>query len=852
MKQTNSRKVLSRSALIIALIMLFCAVCGSLVGVSFNAVTVAEAVVSEIDSYYSSLNENLTGTSFRSQLADLITTTHKHETTYDGLRDVFKTTDADPNKPGNIIWFYTGTSVSFNGSFNSGTNREHVWPKNAGKAFPAESKAGSDAHHLRPANDQLNSTRGSLSFNEVAQTTGNIVKQNGSTSYGNLCYSGGGFFYPGEGYRGATARILMYVQVRWGDDYNLTFVDSAGSNKTIGKISTLMKWHLQEPPTEEEIRRNEAVADIQGNRNPFIDHPEYASKIFCYDGMSYNNALLNVVNTYGDYGDDVDIESVSIEGGDRTLAVGEKAQLTAKVTPSNASKSIEWSSSNTKVATISQTGEVTALAGGYTTIIAQSAKNPSIKATINLIVKTPTKIDISGVPTQNKYYEGDAFDPSGLSITVTYDDGSSGKIDPKNCKWLDGVTEKETLSKGTTSVICDMGGVRATVNGIVVKAVSGGTITITRDNFTGSGGYAWVDWSASDSKNPNVKISGQGYIYPGEKNALQQNSSKSYRYIYNTTPIPGKIVSITVSIIDGKSDKTYEIRTQSTPYNSSSLPYPSTGTSHGKQTVTVEGTKWMLETNDQYFCINYTDTGASYIQSIVIQYGGEDCQHVYGEWVEGSPATCDKDGVVGHYTCENCGEYFDANKQVLDTIVVPKLSHTYGEWIIDTPATCEHNGSKHKECPICGEIITETIAMLPHTYGEWQIVLQPTDDTNGQRTHTCSICGHVESEVIPQLKPAILEQFIEEVGAIANAQTNEQKFVAIKSALATYAQLTSSQKESVATHYATLKTAIENYNASVTLQNTAHEKANNVAFPLFAGGTLALSAIFLAVRKRLI
>ncbi len=892
MKQTHSKRFLSQGALLVALTILFCAICGCLVGVPFTTTTVAEAVVSEIDSYYSSLNKTLTGDAFRSELASLITRTHTHETTYDGLRNVFPTTDADPNKPGNIIWFYTGTSTKFSGSFNSGTNREHVWPKNAGDAFPAESKAGSDSHHLRPANDRLNSTRSNNSFDEVPQTTGNIVAENGSTSYKNLCYMSGGLFYPGKGYRGATARILMYVQVRWGDAYNLTFVDSAGHNKTIGKISTLMKWHLEEPPTDEEIRRNEAVADIQGNRNPFIDHPEYASKIFCYDGESYNNKLLEVVNTYGDYGDNADVESVSIDGGDRTLAVGEKAQLSATVTPSNASKSISWSSSNVSIATISQSGEVTAIKGGYTTIIAQSVQNPNIKATINLIVKTPTKIEVSGTPTQTKYYEGDAFDPGGLRVTVTYDDGSSGQVDPKNCKWLDGVTEKETLSKGTTSVICDMGGVRATVGGIVVKAMSGGTITITRDNFNDGGSYSWTSWSASSSTNPNVTISGQGYIYPGNKDALQQNSSKTYRYIYNSTPIPGKIVSITISILDGKTSKPYEICTQSTPYNNNASPYPNTGTSHGKQTVTTEGTKWLLETSDQYFTINYTGSDASYIHSIVIQYGEEDCQHVYGAWEDGTPATCEQEGVVGHYTCEKCGEFFDGNKQVLDTIVIPKTAHTESdwitdtgatctqdgsrrtecivchttiktetiaklghstsEWIIDIPATCTQDGSKHTECTICGERITEAIAMLSHTYGEWQIVLQPTDDTDGSRKHTCSVCGHEESEVIPQLGPDLSDQFIEEVEAIVNAQTNAQKFDAIKTALATYDRLTAGQKTAVASHYQTLTEAIDDYNSSAEIINTAHKKTYEIAFPLFASGIVVLSAMFIAVRKRLI
>ncbi len=279
-----------------------------------TAETISEpADAASIDSYYAGLNEDLRGTAFRTELASLITSTHKYNPTYDGLRDVFDETDADPNKAGNIIWFYTGTSVSFNGSFNTGTNREHVWPKNAGSAFPETTEAGSDAHHLRPTNASLNSSRGNNSFGEVAQIPGNIVKENGSTNYKNLCYQSNSVFYPGVGYRGATARILMYVQTRWGDKYNLTFVLGKGNNKTIGDIEDLMKWHFEEPPTEEEKRRNEAVYSLQGNRNPFIDHPEYAEMIYCNDGKSYNDELQAVAKKYGSYLDEDEYKDVEIK-----------------------------------------------------------------------------------------------------------------------------------------------------------------------------------------------------------------------------------------------------------------------------------------------------------------------------------------------------------------------------------------------------------------------------------------------------------------------------------------------------------------------------------------------------------
>ena len=55
------------------------------------------------------------------------------------------------------------------------------------------------------------------------------------------------------------------------------------------------------------MRRNEAVYKIQGNRNPFIDHPEYAEMIYCYDGKTYNSTLKNIVSTYGGYLDNSNV-----------------------------------------------------------------------------------------------------------------------------------------------------------------------------------------------------------------------------------------------------------------------------------------------------------------------------------------------------------------------------------------------------------------------------------------------------------------------------------------------------------------------------------------------------------------
>lgn len=433
--------------------------------------------------YYDGINENSTGTALRSQLRDLITRTHTTQTVYNGssslaLNNVWPKTDIDP-ATGKMIWFYSGTPRN---GFNGTSNREHVWPKNSGKAFPAESGPGADAHHLRPTDSTLNSTRGSLQFGEVAQTSSNIAKENGQTKYGNydlygmdaLCYKSGGYFYPAKGFRGQTARILMYMQTRWGDNYNLQFVLGQGSNKTIGDVKTLLKWHIEEPPEEAEIYRNNAVATIQGNRNPFIDHPEYAAAIYCNDGNSYNNALKQVVEQYGDYNQErPDLESLTLTPSTVNLTAGATQTLTVQASPAGANANVKWSSSNTSVATVNN-GIVTAVSDGSAVITATSVADDSIKATANVVVKKATAIEIIGNPSVTQYQQGQTFNPSGLTVKIVYDDGTSVSVSSVNelkqqFQWLDNDTGQQMLTVGTKSIKCKYGD---------LEQVSGWTVTV--------------------------------------------------------------------------------------------------------------------------------------------------------------------------------------------------------------------------------------------------------------------------------------------------------------------------------------------------------------------------------------
>lgn len=654
------------------------------------------AQVVQATDYYAALDTSSNGATFRSKLSDLITKTHTKLTSYDGLRDVFKTSDADPNKSGNIIWFYSGTSVTFNGKFGS-TNREHVWPKKGGTAFDGdkERNVGSDAHHLRPAEQNLNSDRGSKQFGEVPTIASNIVPQAGSTSYDNLCYLQGNYFYPGKGYRGATARILMYVETRWGDNYNLNFVIGAGDCKTIGDIETLMKWHYQEPPTAEEMRRNEAVFKIQGNRNPFIDHPEFATKIYCYDGKSYNSRLQAVAAKYDTYTTGgADIESISLSPATTTLSVGQEILLNATIAPANAKRNLTWTSSNPNVATIDNTGKVTAVANGTTTITCQSTDNPSIKCTAQITVKSVTAIEVSGTPAKIVYNDGEKFNPAGLRISATYSDNTKGYLDNSACQWLDGVTRKTTLSVGTTSVICKIGDLETIVTGITVKEATGGSLTIDRSCFENASSYGWLNWSSGG-------VNGKGYIYGANKDDIQMNTNKKpHYYIFNSSAVPAGITSIKITMRSGGS-KEWQILTSPTPFHENFAPIATGGTDQGTKTATDSGTTWNITTPDRYFAINYADSGAAYIDSIVITYGGSaaECEHVFGDWSLVTPSTETTTGLMSH-TCTKCGE---TESRIIDKVG----SHTV-ESFKDSVNSVDDKATKEEKL----EAITNAIAMF--------------------------------------------------------------------------------------------------------------------------------------------
>ena len=213
---------------------------------------------------YSTLSKQSAST-IKSSLKTLMTNTHKTKTTYENLKSYTKYSDAYAGSSSKIIDFYSGATYS--GTWDNGKtwNREHVWCQSLGSF--TTSNCGSDLHHLRPTDPTLNSTRNNTPFGEVSGSYKTAKSKSGAVGG----YYTSTYFEPLDNVKGDVARILLYCHVRWGES-NIT--------KLISSTSTLLSWMKSDPVDTYEMGRNDVVQGIQGNRNVFIDYPEYAWLIY--------------------------------------------------------------------------------------------------------------------------------------------------------------------------------------------------------------------------------------------------------------------------------------------------------------------------------------------------------------------------------------------------------------------------------------------------------------------------------------------------------------------------------------------------------------------------------------------
>ena len=256
----------------------------------------------------------------KTELRNIINTGLTHQS-YGDLWTIYQTADVQPSElaSGNVIWDiysddpagpdpYEFTPVSDQCGGYSGEgdcyNREHSFPQSW---FVGGTSAGpgTDYHHIFPTDGHVNGQRSNYPYGSVGTAT--YTSFNGS-KLGSSNWTGvtGTVFEPINEYKGDVARAFLYMVTCYQNSMpGWESLDVSGDVAMDGTLwpsvepsylQLMISWHNSDPVSQKEIDRNNAGYTFQGNRNPFVDHPEYVEMV--WSGLCY--ALpVNIISFTG-------------------------------------------------------------------------------------------------------------------------------------------------------------------------------------------------------------------------------------------------------------------------------------------------------------------------------------------------------------------------------------------------------------------------------------------------------------------------------------------------------------------------------------------------------------------------
>lgn len=268
--------------------------------------------------YYSTVDFSSSG-DLRASLHEIIDdhTRFEYSSTGTDTWDILNDADENPSDENTLLTVYKNEANADGCTSNCDWNREHTWAKSYG--FSEDEGPGripyTDCHHLRAADPGYNSSRGNRPFNDCTSgcSTYPTDENNGFGGAGQDTRASGSsincpntpnsddLWEPWDHRKGDVARSIFYMDVRYEgdtgvygpeqdlivtDDLSLMVVDTENCNGGYqdpgyhGLLTTLVAWHNADPVDADEVRRNEQVWCNQGNRNPFVDHPEYVACLY--------------------------------------------------------------------------------------------------------------------------------------------------------------------------------------------------------------------------------------------------------------------------------------------------------------------------------------------------------------------------------------------------------------------------------------------------------------------------------------------------------------------------------------------------------------------------------------------
>ena len=633
---------------------------------------------SELASYYSSISDSDSGTSLLSKLQSLNSTKRKKTIGYSGIGTdtggAVIYTDYDLNstaKDSNgqtygtkVASFYTKTSAT-------SWNREHMWPNSHGG-----NNVEADILHTRPTISSENSSRGNSFY----------VEGKNNSSSGWDPYTAG----YAEWCRGECARVILYCVVAY-PSFTLSDADShstSNSNKDnmMGNMNTLIKWHFNYLPNVYEKNRNDGAEYLQGNRNPFVDHPEYVARIWSDFNSTVSSLCSSNSSTYSNwvpgnycnFGSNTPVQAeagVSISASTASVSVGSTTTLSATSTNSG---TITWTTSNSSVASISSSSSasganitVTGVAAGTATITAKCTidgvqYSKTCTVTVTKVVSSLSKGSTS--PNKTTYTAGESFDPTGLTITATYSDSTSSDV-TSSVVWT-----PDPLTAGTTSVTGTFGGKTIQITGLTVNQATEPEIIDSNSDLS-VGDYVVIRTAAG------VGVTG----WNNNKDATVSETESEWKKFY--------VASASSSGFTLKDESANNFI--ASPGSSNQFIYGSAGTC----STDSDG---HLICNSRYLCKNgtnyrfYSSVG-SYLPFFIYKVPGSSAKTLSSISVASAPTK----------TTYTAGEYFDPTGLV--------ITRTYSDSTSDTYAYADHT-SEFTFSPTTETALTTSDASVTITY----------------------------------------------------------------------------------------------------------------------------------------
>lgn len=511
--------------------------------------------IAQIPANYYNSATGLNGTPLRAALHDIIDA-HSAKS-YSSLLSYYQTTDKKPN---NTVWdMYSdvpnGTPpYTFTFSQNCGNysvegdcwNREHSWPQSW---FNSSSPMVSDLFHVYPTDGKVNGWRSNYPYGEVSNPT--ITTLNGG-KLGPCSFPGytGIVFEPINEYKGDFARTYFYMCTRYyTEDSGWQTNDMVtGANLKPWAIDLLKKWHQQDPVSAKEIARNNAVYGIQGNRNPFIDHPEYVCMIWA--GGTFCSIIPSITNI---------VKNPSSPG------VGVATFISATITDDGtiASANLKWGTSSNALSNTLFMG------GGANNVYTNTTAIPGqINGTIVYFQITATD-NASNVSTSaiQSYTVGTPPSPAPVITSITRT--------PSNPNPADAVTINASITDdGTVSSAQVLWGTDGTTFPNVISMNAG-----ANNNYTASSSIpaqalntiVYYKISANDNLAQNTTSTIQQYTVTAASTSLcatdlffseyiEGSSNNKYLEIYNGTGAPVNLSDYRVNLFsNGSTTSTQEL-----------------------------------------------------------------------------------------------------------------------------------------------------------------------------------------------------------------------------------------------------------------------------------------------------